>query len=333
VKLLRHPLVHFFVVGAAMFALRPWELTPWYEDENRRIVIGAERRAAIRSQLARTPDSASSAAAETQALADAIDEEILYREAVARRLHHDNAVVRERVIEAMRVLGPGNARDDAALFEQGTALGLDRSDLVVRRHLAAAMRLMVTAPARAEAASDEQMQEALAREPQRYRLPATTSLAHVFFRDRAGTAVARVLEDLRAGRDAAGGDAFALGRSFRERTDADLDGVFGSGFAAQVAELPLHVWAGPVKSSYGVHLVRVEERRAGSMPALASVRGRLQQRLYHERADARLRAWLQKQRTRYAVIVQDVRAGGDTRIAALSPEALSLPPAAAIVGD
>ena len=51
-----------------------------------------------------------------------------------------------------------------------------------------------------------------------------------------------------------------------------VNGVFGQGFFAQLLELPRGLWAGPVKSAYGVHLARIVENVEASQPTLAEIR-------------------------------------------------------------
>ena len=43
-------------------------------------------------------------------------------------------------------------------------------------------------------------------------------------------------------------------------------------FADELEKLPDNQWSGPVPSSYGLHLVRVTERREGRNPVLSEVR-------------------------------------------------------------
>jgi hypothetical protein len=47
---------------------------------------------------------------------------------------------------------------------------------------------------------------------------------------------------------------------------------FGEDFAAAVVDLPVGQWSGPIKSSFGLHLVKVAEKNAGRLPDLADVR-------------------------------------------------------------
>ena len=51
-----------------------------------------------------------------------------------------------------------------------------------------------------------------------------------------------------------------------------IDGVFGKGFFERLAELTPGVWAGPVASAYGVHLVRIGESLAARTPPLKEIR-------------------------------------------------------------
>jgi hypothetical protein len=54
-------------------------------------------------------------------------------------------------------------------------------------------------------------------------------------------------------------------------TPALIDGVFGAGFFDELRQLPTDVWAGPVESGYGVHLVRINETLPARVPALEEV--------------------------------------------------------------
>jgi len=333
--------LHFLVLGGALFAGKSW----WSgvargSGPRPEIVVTAAQREEIRRDgqpLGRrsTPEE------EGARLDRVVDDEILYREALARGLDRDNPVVRERVIQSMRLLSDDPQADEATLFRQGLRLGLDRSDVVVRRHLAATMRVLAAAAARRDPPSDAELREVLAREADLFRLPRTTSVTHVFVSSARGAladGTARaILAALRSGRvDPAEaprlGDAFPPGFRLSQRTDADLDAVFGPRFAAGVAELPLESWGGPIASSYGLHLVWVHARIPERMPSLDSVRGRLVEHVYHLRAEQRLRDWLAVRRTRYEIRIEEPRDRA-ARPVAIPMEALSLPRPAAVVGD
>jgi hypothetical protein len=51
-----------------------------------------------------------------------------------------------------------------------------------------------------------------------------------------------------------------------------IDGTFGNGFFDRLAKILPGVWAGPVESAFGMHLVRITGHVPARMPALEEVR-------------------------------------------------------------
>ena len=110
----------------------------------------------------------------------------------------------------------------------------------------------------------------------------------------------RFVRAAHVGPDAAAsrGDAFATGADVGPIDDADLDRRFGPGFASALADAPTGAWAGPVRSTYGLHLVWVRERFAPETPPLDAVRGQLTHRWLQERSAARAQERLAALRAR-----------------------------------
>jgi len=93
----------------------------------------------------------------------------------------------------------------------------------------------------------------------------------------------------------------------------EIANVFGDEFTRQVAQLELGHWAGPVRSSYGWHLVYVSERRAESSRPLAEVRGAVQREWMTARREEILNATYSKLREKYEVVVETPRSQADAR--------------------
>ena len=265
---LRDPLVVFVLLGIGVFALDGWlaggetarpliEITP---DE----VEGL--RARWIAQWGREPTGD-----ELQTLVDeAVDEELLYREA--------------------------------------QRLGLDRDDAIVRRRLAQKLTFILEDAGATGPPSEAEVEEYYARHAERYRRPGRTTFDHVFLSgdsrtDPAGDA--KVLLDELRGVDDDGwqrlGDPFMLARSYAERSDQEIAGLFGRVFTEAVAGLPVGGWNGPVESTYGAHLVRVNGRTASRAPALAEVRDRVTADLREDRRRERSLAAYQELRDAYEV--------------------------------
>ena len=279
---LRDPLVVFVLLGIGVFALDGWlagsdtarpviEITP---DEVGRL------RARWIAQWGREPTEP-----ELRTLIDqAVDEEILYREA--------------------------------------QRLGLDRDDAIVRRRLAQKLTFILEDAGATGPPSEAEVEEYYARHAELYRRPGRTTFDHVFLSgdSRADPAddAAALLGELPAGGDSGDdawqrlGDPFMLARDYADRSHREIAGLFGRAFADAVAELPVGGWNGPVESTYGVHLVRVNGRTPPRTPALAEVRDRVAADLREDRRRERSLAAYQELREDYEVRLPATAAGTES---------------------
>lgn len=236
----REPALHFVLLGAGVFALDAWRrprTAPRDVEVSATYVTGLREEYTRRYGRAPTRD-------ELRAEVDRfVREEVLYREALA--------------------------------------LGLDRGDLIIRRRLVQKMEFFLEDVAPPRSPSDETLGAYLAAHADRYASPPRVSLRHVFFdRGRRGDhldADARAaLTALRGGADAATlGDPFVSGSSIVDAEVSRVAGDFGDGFARAVEGLSTGSWQGPVASSYGLHLVLVTARAAGTARRLDEVRDRV----------------------------------------------------------
>ncbi len=276
-RLLREPLLHFLVLGAALFGL--FGLVGKKDAEApATIVISAERVTNLADRFARTwrrPPTAQ----ELQGLVeDDIRDEVFYRE--------------------------------------GKAAGLDRDDFLIRRRVRQKMEFLAEDIAAADP-SDDQLAAYLASNPERFRTEDRLTFQHVFLSaSRRGSAldqdakqIAATLVSTNGTADAAAiGDPFLLGETFRQMPQSDVARTFGEGFAKQLSVADIGRWQGPVVSSFGAHFIFVDERTKGSLPSLETVREVVQREWLHARrieADARLYRAL---RDRYRIVVETPRA-------------------------
>lgn len=177
---------------------------------------------------------------------------------------------------------------DEALYREALRQGLHLGDPVVRRRLVQLIEFGAEdrprpPPTEAELASW------LASHPAAFRTPDRIKLVHAYFGDDEAAATS-ALARLRAGEpvEAVGGRPFVHGLQL----DASLDHLktlLGQRFADAVSAAATGTWIGPVRSSYGLHLVQVEGRTPGKAPTLAEVRPAVEA-AWHEAARHRARA-------------------------------------------
>ena len=262
---LRRPLVHFVLLGLALYAAQ----AVWLRRDGRSpapVIVDAATLGVLTHDWTRSTGRAPTDAEVDRLVQDHVDQELLLRAALARGLHRTDGVVTRRLIQNQRFVeatGNGPGATDAELLERAYALGLERTDLVVRRRLIERMRQIIWA-----AAPGPAMPAPVAPSPSEPLL----RVSHVFVsRDRHGAeldaAARRVRAELTGRRlepddpeVAALGDPLLLPRDLPPSTPSRLAARFGTGFAQAVSELPTGLWSQPIPSSYGLHLVWVGER-------------------------------------------------------------------------
>jgi peptidyl-prolyl cis-trans isomerase C len=257
------------LLGVLLFAIERAVAPPSADQE---IVVSAPAVAAMREEFRRRTGRVPSATDERSLVDAHVAEEILVREAIA--------------------------------------LGLDRGDPIVRRRLVQKMQALLENTEPVPEPSDAELEAYLAAHAARYASPDRVSLTHVFVSaQRAGgdapAEAARLRTTLVGGGDPAGlGDPFLRGRELRLHSEAELAAVFGASFAAAVVRLPEGEWSAPVASTFGLHVVRVTERRAGVAPTLATLRRRIEADWREERRRALEREAQERLRGRYVVRVE-----------------------------
>jgi hypothetical protein len=268
-RLLREPLLHFFLLGAAVFGLfalvddtpplavaNVLEVT---EDDARRLVAGFE------ATWRRPPT-------------------------VEELDHMIGQLVREEVY-----------------VREALALGLDRDDAVIRLRLQTKMEFLTESGAEAVQPDDATLEAHLDANSDRFAEPALVAFEQILLDERVGAEEVRLVE-ARLNRGIDPGEAARptlLPPAFRLSPVQVVDGAFGIGFFEALDRLPTGIWAGPVETSLGRHLVRVTERREARLPALPEIRARVEQdwraeftaRLREERYEALL--------SRYEVVRPD----------------------------
>lgn len=272
-SLLREPVVHFFVVAGGLFAAYQTFAAP-QKPVDTHITVSATAVAQLRGDLVTRLGRDPTADELSQSIDRVITREVLFREARALDLGRDDPVVRKRLIQKMEYV----LEDVAGL----------------------------TPP------TPEQVLNYYQTHAERYRQPPRTALTHVFVastRHPDPQAIADSLyQQLQRAPEtdpATLGDPFTHGHQFGPRSQANLAGMFGEDLAAGVQQQAIGHWQ-QHRSPYGLHLVRVDARRPGDIPPLATVRAQVvgdwtreQRQLIHAQSLAQLRA-------NYTTKVEDV---------------------------
>jgi PPIC-type PPIASE domain len=254
-RIIREPLFHFVVIGAAVFGL--YALVGDSVDEPRDKIVVTEGRVQQLAQVFAKTWQRSPTSEELRGLVDAyIKEEVYYREALK--------------------------------------LGLDRDDTLIRRRMQQKMEFVTEPSDDLLRADDSELQAFLDAHRAEFRVEPRIAFDQVFLNpERAGEAALvrakQTLETLKASGPGNVppdvGDPTLLPASTPLSPLSSIGRSFGETFAVHLTDLPESEWAGPIKSPYGLHLVRVTQRISGYDPKLAEIRDAVEQEWRTQKRD------------------------------------------------
>ena len=239
---LREPLVHFLLMGLALFLFFAWRGDA-VDPESRTITITEEQVERLAASWAQSWQRPPSQTELDGLIRDFVKEEIYYRE--------------------------------------GLRLGLEQDDPIIRRRIRSKMEFLATSELENEVPSDATLQALLDKSPQTYAQDARYSFDQIYLgtQDEAAarSRAKQILESLKNGADwKMLGDAISLPRSPDNVDSTRIASDFGDDFAAALAGLKAGAWSGPVASGFGLHLVRIRTVQTSSKPKLADVRQKLE---------------------------------------------------------
>jgi len=284
-RIIREPIVHFLIIGAVIFALSAHFGGDQQAAPRDRIVV-TEGRVLQLAQIFTRTWQRPPRPQELRGLIDAyVREEVYYREALK--------------------------------------IGLDRDDTLVRRRMQQKMEFMTEPGEDALAATDAELKAYLAANRAEFHVEPKLAFEQIFINPERSekSAAARTEKLLKEvnntppGVDLRSlGDPTLLPLAMPLGSLSGINRNFGQEFGEQLAQLPLNVWSGPVKSPYGLHLVRVTEHRKGYDPPLAEVRAAVENKWRTAQRDAFRKAEYERLRDKYEIVLPNALGAG--RIAA-----------------
>jgi hypothetical protein len=182
-------------------------------------------------------------------------------------------------------------REEAA-YREALAMGLDRDDTIIRRRLRQKLEFLNEDLAARAEPTDADLQTFLRSHPDKFKTETTFSFRQVYLNPQAhgdsfSRDAARILVALRQVGETADpnsfGDPFLIQNQFERLPLIELKKMFGDQFVSRLLQIETGQWHGPVLSAYGSHFVFVSERKDGRLPALTEIHSEVQ----HEWANAK----------------------------------------------
>ncbi|MEA3302319.1 MAG: peptidylprolyl isomerase [Pseudomonadota bacterium] len=276
-KLLREPLVHFMLIGAAIYLLYGVFAEQAPEADDKIIVVSAGEVEWMQTAWQKRWNRPPTAAEFDGLMQQYIRETVLYREALTMGLNKHDQVIRRRLAQKLEFL----AKDLVALTPPG----------------------------------EEDLHSYFEEHKQRYQQPALYTFIQVFIDpDKRGDATLDDAQKIKAELIARGdeiddagslGDSFMLQNYYPQKDQIEIQKQFGSGFTESLMELTPGQWHGPVLSGYGVHLVYVQAVSEPPAPKFAEVRERVEQEWKSDKGEELNEQFYESLREQYSVVIEE----------------------------
>lgn len=274
-RLLREPLLHFLVAGTVLFGMATvFERFTNSSTNASRIQVSAPEIQRLREVWVRQWGRSPSPRQMESLINDYVRDEILYREALASGFDKDDTIIRRRLVEKMEFLS---------------------------QELASATP------------SEKDLQEYFEQNRGTFQIPAQIAFRHIYFSASkrgsaaeadASRALARFSSHgIPSAQLSSLGDPFMLQNEYPLQTQRQVKELFGEEFARKIFQLEPGAWAGPFRSGYGFHLVRILQKLPSRTPELAEVQSQVLTDLRNRRLQTASESFYAQLRSKYQVDV------------------------------
>lgn len=234
-KIFKEPLIHFLLIGAALFLVYKTVDTGQNENE---ILIDNNLINELAAKWELTRDRPPNLKELKGLLSQYIEQEIFYREALAMNLDHNDEIVKRRLAQKMEFISDGLAEALQPTEELLATYYQEHKDNYAKPPIYSMRQVYFRQDKRESAFKDAE--NALQMEhPEEF------------------------------------GDKISLNAQYKHVTSLRIARDFGSAFVATLNTLPLGRWTGPVYSGLGVHLVYISDKKPAGFYTFAEVKDKV----------------------------------------------------------
>lgn len=270
-RILKEPLLHFFLLGVAIFAwffvLNPQEERP---ADPANIVISNQE----------------------------VERVLLQFQAVWKR--PPNSTEFDALIEGM-------VREEV-LVREAEALGLNQNDGMIRKRLVQKMDFLTVSLAQTATPDEEVLRTYMQDNAEKYQSPARIAFEQVYLGEQSNTQNStEILAQLTAGATPRNlGQRSLLPTTIPLSGATKVNGSFGNGFFEAVSEIDITGWAGPVRSAFGYHLVKITEQTESSQQDFEKIEDILLSDWRREMSQTLSEAQLKSLKDQYTIELPDL---------------------------
>ena len=272
-KFLREPLLHFLLIGAALFLF--YNLQNEGRVDNNRIVISEAQINHLVTLWNKKRQRPPTEIELEGMIKQQVREEVMVREALA--------------------------------------MGLEKNDSIIRRRLAQKIEFITSDLAALAEPSETELSNYLLTHSEQFSLPARIDFVQVFINpEKRGIDTDVYANSLLSELTQTGenndittlGDSLMLGQQHEQMTEHDVSRLFGKEFASKLFTLSVGSWQGSIQSGYGLHLVRISNKAEAQLPELNAVREKVRVEWQAQQRQDMDKVFYESLRQRYEIVIE-----------------------------
>ena len=302
---LNRPWIHFIVLGSLLFYLQGV-----FFPAPKPVIgpLNESRLEALQQQWFASTGRMPTDEQRARMVAAELDRDMLFQRAIALDLHLHDTVVYQRLLRNMRFLKLGEGKTDLELYEMALDMRLHLGDEVVKRRLIQVMEQLLLAANPPRQPTEQDLAAEFEERKEELRRPPRYSIEHIYFNRERETEIDAVIatiteQGLNPTQARELSSPFLPGYQFRRQTPDQLARHFGASFVKNLQQSNPSAgnWVGPVRSTYGLHYVWVDEMEADRDATLDEVRLQLLRDLESRAKSLALRDSVDAMREHYEV--------------------------------
>ncbi len=196
-----------------------------------------------------------------------------------------------------------NLIEEEVLYREALALGLDREDRIIKRRLAQKITFLKQ-ESLPDRPTNKELVDFHEANKEDYYVHPSYSFTHLYFsndnspRLRAENAYKKILNNIDVE-----SDLFFWGKNFTNKDLNEIERNFGNNFSTNFNNLSLDMWHGPFKSSFGHHIIMVKGYKPGFYKELVNTLDQVEIDLIAKRKEEAVDDFINKVKLEYRVII------------------------------
>ena len=170
---------------------------------------------------------------------------------------------------------------EEALYREALKLGLDKDDKIVRRRMAQKMKFIMEDNVEVKDPTEQELKQYFEKNKERYKESKRYSFYQIAFLggEESRMKALDIKEKLKSNPSGAEtyGNHTSIPYDISDKSNEEIDMMFGQGFSAHLKGLKLNEWQEPLRSGLGYHVINIYKTGKARIPEFEQIKSTVQE--------------------------------------------------------